>query len=101
MPSPAYLQRVKVHKIGLENVDVRPVQLLLDFFLGGGLITNKPDNGVGRVCRDLAEKFKLEESISILSGVNISFLMPCTYADSSRYASDEIRSHGESLRVGF
>jgi hypothetical protein len=61
MSSVAYSERLVVLKVGMENVDVWPVQLLGHLLLGRIDAANEANDGVGRVLRELAEELELDD----------------------------------------
>ena len=55
----ACLQRIRVCSVGLNNVDIAPSDFSGNLGLDGGFVADEPEDGVGWVFRELAEKFEL------------------------------------------
>lgn len=62
----AYLQCVRVRSVGLNNVDVVPSDFSGNLGLDGGFVADEPEDGVGWVFRELAEKLELYDGFFVL-----------------------------------
>ena len=62
----AYLQCIRVRSVGLNDVDIAPSDFSGNLGLDGGFVADEPKDGVGWVCRELAEKLELHDGSILL-----------------------------------
>lgn len=62
----AYLQCIRVRSVGLNDVDIAPSDFRSDLGLNGGFVADEPEDGVGWVFRELAQKLELHDRFFVL-----------------------------------
>lgn len=62
----AYLQCIRVRSVGLNNVDIAPSDFSGNLGLDGGFVADEPEDEVGWVFRELAEKLELHDGFFVL-----------------------------------
>lgn len=62
----AYLQCIRVRSVGLNDVDIALSDFSGNLGLDGGFVADKPEDGVGWVFRELAEKLELHNGFFVL-----------------------------------